>query len=268
MKRSAALAPLSRDHHVALVIARELARAAEADAEAAQARFVRFLGEHELAHFALEESVLLPALREEPSGPELARRMLEDHEWLRAAMRRLRGSADAASVEYLHAVGKRLRGHVQMEERELFPYLEEVLDAAALEEIGSQLAREPDVGPAGVVRRFLGAIIDRDADALFDLADPRIELHPLRLTSTPAYQGHEGIRRWLDDLAQRTAGVSFKVGEIRGVDAERVIAHVQLWAFGDEVAGVTAVFTVRSGKVLDVHGYFSDEDLLAEVGRI
>jgi len=43
MKRAAALAPLSRDHHLALVVARELARAGPGQTEAARGRFVRFL---------------------------------------------------------------------------------------------------------------------------------------------------------------------------------------------------------------------------------
>ncbi len=37
---------------------------------------------------------------------------------------------------------------------------------------------------------------------------------------------------------------------------------------GEQSAELRALFTVRDGKVLAVHGYFSDEDLLASVGVI
>jgi hemerythrin-like domain-containing protein len=142
MKRSEALAPLSRDHHVALVVARELSRSTEADAEAAATRFVEFLARHELAHFALEEAVLLPALGADDPATEFGRRVREDHEFLRSAMRRLEKSP--RSLALVHDTGARLRAHVQMEERELFPYLERTLEPAELDRIGAMLV--PDAG--------------------------------------------------------------------------------------------------------------------------
>jgi hypothetical protein len=90
MRRSRALESLSRDHHVALVVARELTRATADTADAAALRFVRFLSEHELAHFAVEERVLLPALPPEEPGPALAQRPLEDHEYVCGAIQHLR----------------------------------------------------------------------------------------------------------------------------------------------------------------------------------
>ncbi len=139
MKRSQALAPLSRDHHRALVVARALARASDDTAAAAADRFVEFLEHHELAHFAVEESVLLPVIPTGEPGSELARRMREDHAFLREATRRLRASGAVPDAASLRVIGQRLRDHVQMEERELFPYLEESLSAAALDEIGSRV---------------------------------------------------------------------------------------------------------------------------------
>jgi hemerythrin-like domain-containing protein len=142
MKRSSALAPLSRDHHVALIVARQLIKAEQADALAAASRFVGFLARHELVHFALEESLLLPAMPDEPRAQALTQRMLEDHEYLRLAARRLDDALQPASPEYLHELGRRLRSHVQMEERELFPYIEQTLDPARLEELGARLTGE------------------------------------------------------------------------------------------------------------------------------
>jgi hypothetical protein len=144
MKRSEALAPLSRDHHVALVVARELSRATADTADAATHRFVSFLSEHELAHFASEERVLLPAIPADEPGPGLARRLLDDHAYLRGVLGELRSGARNASPELAHELGTRLRAHVQMEERELFPYLEGSLDPATLEEIGRKLSHGPD----------------------------------------------------------------------------------------------------------------------------
>jgi hemerythrin-like domain-containing protein len=142
MKRSPELAQLSRNHHVALVVARQLTRADAEHAQAAAARFVEFLAGHELAHFALEETVLLPAVPDEPHGRALAQRMLEDHEYLRFAAKRLRDPPAPVSADYLHQLGHRLRAHVQMEERELFPHLEQTLDPDTLKVLGEQLAAD------------------------------------------------------------------------------------------------------------------------------
>lgn len=139
MKRSQALAPLSRDHHQALVVARALARASDETAGAAASRFVAFIEQHELAHFAVEESVLLPVIPASEPGERLGRQMRDDHAFLRDAMRRLRDCDAVPDAEALRLIGQRLREHVQMEERRLFPYLERVLSEPLLERIGSEI---------------------------------------------------------------------------------------------------------------------------------
>ena len=143
MRRSAALAGLSRDHHHALVVARQLYRARPQDAETAAERFVTFLAGHELAHFELEERVLLPALPDAPAAKELARTTRDQHARLRAAARRLQDRRDPPELAVLHEAGELLRDHVRMEEQELFPLVEESLDEAALEALGRRL-READ----------------------------------------------------------------------------------------------------------------------------
>ena len=117
-----------------------LARADEATARASAALFAEFILEHETQHFALEESLLLPAL---PAGTRtrlLTERVLEDHTYLRHAAEELRLASAQPAVDLLRSIGVRLRAHVQFEERELFPYLEQSLEPRALEAIGSRLA--------------------------------------------------------------------------------------------------------------------------------
>ena len=139
MKRSDALVPLSRDHHQALVVARDLRRATDESAADAAQRFVQFLSRHELAHFALEESVLLPVIGAEGQGEALARQMLEDHAFLRDALRQVRAAGAVPAPAALRRIGERLRDHVQMEERQLFPHLEEALSESALEQVGARV---------------------------------------------------------------------------------------------------------------------------------
>ena len=136
MKRSAELASLSRDHHVALEHALRLRRASEADAASVVAAFLGFLVDEGRAHFTQEESLLAPEVPADRA--ELAERMLVEHEEIlrRAATLGARPEAGAA-----RELGELLSRHVRFEERELFPLLERRLPPARLLEISRDLAR-------------------------------------------------------------------------------------------------------------------------------
>jgi hemerythrin-like domain-containing protein len=132
MKRHAALQPLSRDHHVALVAAQRLRRATDADATAVRDAFLAFWREHGERHFRVEEEVLLPAFAAHGDPEEVCVvRMLVDHVRIRAQAQRLERES-APSTESLHALGTALERHVRLEEREVFGLIEAALprDAA------------------------------------------------------------------------------------------------------------------------------------------
>lgn len=61
MKRSEALAHLSRDHHQALVIARGLRRATHETVAGAREAFLSYWSADGRRHFSLEEELLFPA---------------------------------------------------------------------------------------------------------------------------------------------------------------------------------------------------------------
>ncbi len=137
MKRHPALAPLSRDHHHALVLAQRLRRAGEADAADAAAAFRQHWTEEERLHFRLEEEVLLPAYAAygDPDHPAIVRTLL-DHVRIRRDVERL---ADGAGPDLLHELGGRLADHVRLEENELFPLIERTLPEPALAALGERL---------------------------------------------------------------------------------------------------------------------------------
>lgn len=131
MKRSAGLSGLARDHHAALVLAREAQRAATDCA----ALVARLRAAHAAAlepHFDIEERLLLPALEAAGEGAAAARTRAE-HEALRAALAAL----DAADPATLRHYGELLQAHVRYEDRELFGLAERVLAPALLEAIGA-----------------------------------------------------------------------------------------------------------------------------------
>lgn len=139
MKRSKALAPLSREHHVALEVALRLRRADESDAAAVRAAFLDFFASEGEAHFSVEEGVLLPAVVGviPTADPDVAR-MLQEHAEIRRRAAELTRDADA-SVATLLALGDLLDGHVRHEERVLFPRIEAALSDADLAQLAASL---------------------------------------------------------------------------------------------------------------------------------
>lgn len=116
-----------------------LTRAGDATVQSSAMLFADFILEHEARHFALEESLLLPALPAGERAALLAERVLADHRYLCDAAEQLRLERVRPSIDLARSLGARLRAHVRLEERELFPYIEESLDPASLEEIGAQI---------------------------------------------------------------------------------------------------------------------------------
>jgi hemerythrin-like domain-containing protein len=123
MKRSAALTPLSHDHHHALSLAMQAGKAARQDDAQAWQRVARQLAQHYQdslqAHFAQEEHKLLPALLQ--AGQQaVVDRTLADHAHLHALLQH----PELATAAILQAFADAMTAHVRFEERELFPLAE------------------------------------------------------------------------------------------------------------------------------------------------
>lgn len=138
MKRDPHLMDLSRDHHHALVLAREAMTAAEkgSDEDVARAWEAVAVGfETDLdPHFKVEERYLLPPM-EAVGERAMAERTGEEHARLRALP-----TDEGDSRDRLRRFGELLRDHVRFEENELFPRAEEVLTAEALVEVAEASA--------------------------------------------------------------------------------------------------------------------------------
>jgi Hemerythrin HHE cation binding domain len=136
MKRAEALRPLSREHLAALITAKKLREATDLD-EAAGA-FLDFWHGDGARHFRVEEEVLLPtwAVHAEVDREGVAR-MLGDHLAIRRESLRL--EAGEAALDEVQALGQLLHDHVRFEERELFPKVEEALDATSLDRLAAAI---------------------------------------------------------------------------------------------------------------------------------
>jgi hemerythrin-like domain-containing protein len=147
MKRTPELRTLSEDHHHGLVQARRLRKAAEGDeadlAETVVKGFLDFWQKDTALHFRKEEEILLPVMAR--YGGALYREplveMIQDHARIRGLVMQLSDEAIGGNVrpETLHEIGERLEAHIRLEERVVFPLIEESLSEAALTELAARL---------------------------------------------------------------------------------------------------------------------------------
>jgi hypothetical protein len=141
MKRDAALALLSRDHHQALVVALKVRRASVRTADQARAALAAFWPVHGRPHFQIEEEILFPAYagHGDPHHPLVARALC-DHVAIRHRVGAVLGEAHS-TVTDLQELGGLMAAHVRLEERELFPLIEQVIPIAQLEALAVALER-------------------------------------------------------------------------------------------------------------------------------
>ncbi|MEW6636275.1 MAG: hemerythrin domain-containing protein [Actinomycetota bacterium] len=147
MKRAPELRMLSEDHHHGLVHARRLRRAAEGDeahpAEKTAREFLDFWQRDTSVHFRKEEEVMLPVMAR--YGADLEHEgvveMLVDHAHIRGLVMRLSDeiAGPGAEATTLREIGERLESHIRLEERVVFPLVEDALPQTGLEEIAARL---------------------------------------------------------------------------------------------------------------------------------
>lgn len=121
-------------------MAQRLRRAEEGTAGEALRQFLDYWHSHGRRHFQSEEEILLPAYagHGDPGHP-LVVRVLVDHVDIRHRAQELERRSGPAP-EMLRQLGSRLAEHVRLEERELFPLIEDALPAEELEAVASRLA--------------------------------------------------------------------------------------------------------------------------------
>lgn len=129
IKRHPMLAPVSRDHHDALLLCWKIKHGFSKGVEPTQMKMYadRFFTEHILPHFELEEQWVFTIL---DKNHELIQRALKEHRRLEDLFTGPHNTADA-----LKAISTELDDHIRFEERILFPAIEAVATTEQLKSI-------------------------------------------------------------------------------------------------------------------------------------
>lgn len=143
IKRSPQLTPLSREHHDGLLFSWKLKQglANGTSLQLLQQYCHWYWKTHTKKHFQNEEEVLLKYI---PSEHDLAKQLKDEHMNIRELILSIDRKPDTITIGMLADFVSR---HIRFEERIFFKYLEDNLSSADLDEIHSQLNKEPLQSP-------------------------------------------------------------------------------------------------------------------------
>lgn len=143
-RRHEALIEFSRDHSLALVVAKHLIESADKSGHDRRAAITELMDAWRSSlseHFDEEERLLIPVIRSDP----LATRLKQEHAVVRGyvEMARLFGDNDV-DPSWVRAAGTMLRNHVRWEEHALFPAIEKSASTDELQRVEEHTkARRP-----------------------------------------------------------------------------------------------------------------------------
>lgn len=120
-----------------------------------------------------------------------------------------------------------------------------------------------------LARGFVQAFNDRDADALVALAHPRIVFRPPSLDSRRrTYNGYAGLRRWIAEIDATGVDFQVHVREIRPLAPSGFVVLSKLRVDDELITDSAMVASVHEDKIIEAHGYLSDEGMLAHLGVV
>lgn len=145
MKRSEFLKPLSHDHHQSLFLSQRLRRVEEDNVDEVAQAYVDYWHTDGARHFEEEEEILLPVYAEHGDIEDpLVAQVLVEHVKIRSLVRvierDLKNADTPTDLNRVRHIGELVHDHVRLEERQLFPKIEETLPPEAVAELSGRLS--------------------------------------------------------------------------------------------------------------------------------
>jgi ketosteroid isomerase-like protein len=117
-----------------------------------------------------------------------------------------------------------------------------------------------------LVRRWFDALNARDLDALIAMADPAIDVYPMQFAVSGNYEGHDGLRRWRNDLGAWDPGHHVERGEVRDLGDGRYVMFGTVVIDGADFSPYALLIRITNGKVAAMRSYLNDEETLERMG--
>ncbi|PNK60079.1 hemerythrin domain-containing protein [Psychrobacter sp. FDAARGOS_221] len=136
MKRIEQLQPLSREHHLGLVISNHAKQCANDVEQIAKhwTALTDYINHNMDNHFKVEDDLILTTLaqyqQQHPKVAEVMQKLTEQHSQLYQLV-----TLDSLSAAQVRELGTALYDHIRFEERELFPLVEQLFSEQQLQAV-------------------------------------------------------------------------------------------------------------------------------------
>jgi hypothetical protein len=122
-------------------------------------------------------------------------------------------------------------------------------------------------GPHALAVAWIDAWNGRDVEALVALADPRIELHPLRLRSLgDGYAGHDGLREWMAAILDAGHQHRITLEGFHELQGNRLVLEGQVTIGGRFTSPFSGIYEFEAGRITVMSHYFTPLSLLESIG--
>jgi ketosteroid isomerase-like protein len=117
-----------------------------------------------------------------------------------------------------------------------------------------------------LVRRWFDALNARDLDTLLELAHPDIDIYPMQFAVSGNYSGHDGLRRWREELGAWDPGHHVRGGAVRDLGDGRYVMFGTVVIDGEPLSPYALLIRISDGRVAMMRSYLNDEETLERMG--
>jgi ketosteroid isomerase-like protein len=118
------------------------------------------------------------------------------------------------------------------------------------------------------IRAGIAALNRGDVDGIAAALDPDVELVPLRaVLDGSVYRGHDGMRRWLEDMGEDWTKFELELEEVRELGSGRVLVRAAMRLRGRSGVALDSsaawLCDMRAGRVRRIRFYEDSNAALA-----
>ena len=118
------------------------------------------------------------------------------------------------------------------------------------------------------IRKGISALNRGDVDGIAAMLDPDVELIPLRaVLDGTVYRGHDGMRRWLEDMSEDWTQFELGLEEVRELGSGRVLVQATMRLQGKSGVALDSAAAwlcdMRDGRVKRIRFYQDSNAALA-----
>jgi hypothetical protein len=120
-----------------------------------------------------------------------------------------------------------------------------------------------------IAHAFVDAANRRDPEALTVLFDSDAEFRPSVLVgSRSSYRGHDGVRRYFEELRPVDRDQWVRMREIRRISGDQFVLLTEVMLGSEPVSPAAIILCIEDGKIIKATAHLSDEATLVAVGLL